>query len=350
MSVSNGRIIAPVSINDVKSVLGYSSNDLGTLIKNANINVWAKYKPTVYPSPFPDDWYRGGDGNYGLNITVDNKVSTVANLVAQYSKTNNGYGTLYKRPTGGSSAPYRLGDFRGYNHNANPELRDYLSVTQLTRESAHELAVAYNPITTDGDQISYTQVSAYNGFRFGFIIMNGSNLATILTASTTINNGNYKVTLPANRLQLGTYQVYPMFCSADYSSSDTLKQMNLYAIPNLTGGKTLQIISQSNVIMNHFESINAKQVGSRISVMLKTKSNAPALTATVYCVYSTTDPSKGQSLSSGESYENLSLAAGGATASTFFSINTSKSYRIYVLCQQQWIVKSLIPLVYMIDM
>ena len=143
MSVSNGKITAPVSIDDIKSCFGLGSNDLGTLIKTANINIWAKYKPTVYPSPFPDDWYRGGDGNYGLNITVDNKVSTVSNLVAQYSKTNNGYGNLYKRPTGGSSAPYRLGDFRGYNHNANPELSDYLPVTQLTRESAHELAVTY---------------------------------------------------------------------------------------------------------------------------------------------------------------------------------------------------------------
>lgn len=349
MSLSNGKITAPVSIDDVKNCFGLNSNDLGTLIKTANINVWAKYKPTVYPSPFPDDWYKAKDGNYGLNITVDNKVSTVSNLVAQYSKTNNGYSNLYKRPTGDSSAPYRMGDFRGYNHVANPELRDYLPVTQLTRESAHELSVEYNAITTDGDQISYTQVSAYSGFRFGFIIMNGSNLATILTASTTINNGNYRVTLPANRLQLGTYQVYPMFCSADYSSSDTLKQMYLYAIPNLTGGKTLQIISQSNAIMNYFESINAKQVGSRISVILKTKSNAPALTATVYCVYSTTDPSKGQSLSSGESYRNLSLAAGGATASAFFSINTSKSYHIYALCQQQWIIKDLIPLQDIID-
>lgn len=349
MSVSNGKITAPVSIDDIKSCFGLGSNDLGTLIKTANINIWAKYKPTVYPSPFPDDWYRGGDGNYGLNITVYNKVSTVSNLVAQYSKTNNGYGNLYKRPTGGSSAPYRLGDFRGYNHNANPELSDYLPVTQLIRESAHELAVAYNPITTDGDQISYAQISAYSGFRFGFIIMNGSNLATILTASTTINNGNYKVTLPANRLQLGTYKVYPMFCSADYSSSDVLQQMNLYAIPNLTGGKTLQIISQSNVIANYFESINSKLVGGRISVMLKTKSNAPSLTATVYCVYTTTDPSKGQSLSSEEGYKNLTLAAGGATVSTFFSINASKSYHIYVLCQQQWIVKGLIPLQDTID-
>ena len=71
MSVSNGKIVAPVSIADVKSVLGESSNDLATLCKSSKINVWAKYKPTVYPSPFPDDWYKAKDGNYGINITVE---------------------------------------------------------------------------------------------------------------------------------------------------------------------------------------------------------------------------------------------------------------------------------------
>ena len=45
MSVSNGKIIAPVSIEDVKTVLGESSNDLATLCKSENINIWSKYKP-----------------------------------------------------------------------------------------------------------------------------------------------------------------------------------------------------------------------------------------------------------------------------------------------------------------
>ena len=105
----------------------------------------------------------------------------------------------------------------------------------------------------------------------------------------------------------------------------------------------------SELLTYYFESINSKRVGGRISVILKTKSNAPNLTATVYCVYTTTDPSKGQGLSSEESYKNLTLAAGGATASTFFSINASKPYHIYVLCQQQWIIKGLIPLQHIID-
>lgn len=349
MSLNGGKITAPISIDDIKNCFGLSTNDLGTLITKANINVWAKYKPTVYPSPFPDDWYKAKDRNYGINITVNNRVSSWNALVAEYSKANNGYTNIYNRPTGGADAPYRLGDFRGYNHNAKPEIGDYLAATNYQEDSPISLSVAYNAVTVDGDQVSYKDVEVYKGLYFGYVITDtsGKTLKLIVTSSTT---SSYEVRIAARTLLAGTYRLYPMFCNVDYSTNHTLKQMNLYAIPNLTGGKTLQIISQSNVIMNHFESINAKQVGSRISVMLKTKSNAPALTATVYCVYSTTDPSKGQSLSSGESYKNLSLAAGGATASTFFSINTSKSYRIYVLCQQQWIIKGLIPLVDMIDM
>ena len=72
MALSNNKITAPVSVDDVKSVLGESSNDLAALCKSSKINVWAKYKPTVYPSPFPDDWYKAKDGNYGINITVEN--------------------------------------------------------------------------------------------------------------------------------------------------------------------------------------------------------------------------------------------------------------------------------------
>ena len=45
MSVSNGKIIAPDRIEDVKTILGETSNDLATLCKSENINIWSKYKP-----------------------------------------------------------------------------------------------------------------------------------------------------------------------------------------------------------------------------------------------------------------------------------------------------------------
>ena len=72
MALANGKITAPVSIDDLKNLFGEGSGDLATLCTSPKINVWAKYKPTVYPSPFPDDWHKAKDGNYGINITVEN--------------------------------------------------------------------------------------------------------------------------------------------------------------------------------------------------------------------------------------------------------------------------------------
>ena len=45
MSVDRGYILAPVSISDIKTILGISSNDLATICKSSRINKWAVFKP-----------------------------------------------------------------------------------------------------------------------------------------------------------------------------------------------------------------------------------------------------------------------------------------------------------------
>ena len=70
MSNSGGKITAPVSIEDVRTVLGVSSYDLGTLCKNSNgkINKWSKYKPVRQPFVVApnSNWYKANDGFCGL--------------------------------------------------------------------------------------------------------------------------------------------------------------------------------------------------------------------------------------------------------------------------------------------
>lgn len=170
MSISNGKIIAPVSIEDVKTVLGETSNDLATLCKSENINIWSKYKPISCKGefkeyPIVEDSYETVKSSYdkyncdircGMNIPID----TYRNLYNNYGgegfiikacdnfHKNNvyGYNGVDKDastdshivnasgkhfPKGGTNSPYRLGDFRNYNNNAKinmfltsiPELR-----------------------------------------------------------------------------------------------------------------------------------------------------------------------------------------------------------------------------------
>lgn len=348
MALSNNKITAPVSVDDVADCLGMTrSSTLADLCTSSKINVWAKYKPTDYNAAFPDNWSKGKDGNYGLNITVDNRVSSWNALVAEYSKANNGYSNIYKRPSGGATSPYRLGDFRGYNHKAKPEISDYLAATNYIEDSPISLSVAYNAITVDGDQVSYKDVEVYKGLYFGYVItdISGKTLKLIATAATT---SSYEVRLAARTLLAGTYKAYPMFCNVDYSTNHTLQRMYCYAIPNLAGGKTFSVITSSQSVMANFKSINAKYTLSttRIAVTLVMNDNATddVTNIGIYCCYQT-DPTKGQAMVSGEYYRTISRMTRGETQIVNFNnLLSNKSYQIYVIASGTWIVKGLAPL------
>lgn len=153
----NGIISAPVSIDDVKQALGESSNDLATLCKSENINIWSKYKPISCKGDFKEYPIREDSEEIvtssfskytcvvrcGMNIPMD----TYKNLRNNYGgegfaikacgelHKDNVYGvrgidkdastnshTVYASgkhfPKGGTNSPYRLGDFRNYDAKA----------------------------------------------------------------------------------------------------------------------------------------------------------------------------------------------------------------------------------------
>lgn len=148
-----GIISAPVSIDDVKQALGESSNDLATLCKSENINIWSKYKPISCKGEFKEYPIREDSeeivtssySNYscvvrcGMNIPMD----TYKNLRNNYGGEGfaiNGCYNLYANniygrvggihgdtttsvsgkhfPKGGANSPYRLSDFKNYNSKA----------------------------------------------------------------------------------------------------------------------------------------------------------------------------------------------------------------------------------------
>lgn len=138
----NGRIIAPVSIDDVKQALGESSNDLAALCKSDGILPWSKYKPIAYLQPFTDippvredrtievTSYNGAPcivrcGMLVPEIKYDvNNFSTIFDI-AERLETDNTWGNILSSTYncyplhGGTSEPYRLGDFRNYSTNAS---------------------------------------------------------------------------------------------------------------------------------------------------------------------------------------------------------------------------------------
>lgn len=149
----NGIISAPVSIDDVKRALGESSNDLATLCKSENINIWSKYKPISCKGEFkeypiredseeivtssynkytcvvrcgmniPMDTYKNLRNNYGgegfaingcSNLHIDNVYGVTGGIHDNTSTSVSGK----HFPKGGANSPYRLSDFRNYNSKA----------------------------------------------------------------------------------------------------------------------------------------------------------------------------------------------------------------------------------------
>lgn len=149
-----GIISAPVSIDDVKRALGESSNDLATLCKSENINIWSKYKPISCKGDFkeypiredsdekatssyskytcvvrcgmniPMDTYKNLRNNYGgegfaingcYNLYVDNIYGKNGGISADTTTMVSGK----HFPKGGANSPYRLSDFRNYNSKAS---------------------------------------------------------------------------------------------------------------------------------------------------------------------------------------------------------------------------------------
>ena len=149
----SGIISAPVSIDDVKQALGESSNDLATLCKSENINIWSKYKPISCKGEFkeypiredseeivtssynkytcvvrcgmniPMDTYKNLRNNYGgegfaikgcYNFYMDNVYGVVGAIHDNTSTSVSGK----HFPKGGANSPYRLSDFRNYSSKA----------------------------------------------------------------------------------------------------------------------------------------------------------------------------------------------------------------------------------------
>lgn len=140
----NGKITAPVSIDDVKRALGESSDDLATLCNNGGIVPWSRCKPIAYSQPFTDippvredrtinvTSYYGAPCIVRCGILVPEIKYDVNNFnaifdIAERLDSDNTWGNRFAPSAtyngyhlhGGTSEPYRLGDFRNYCNNAS---------------------------------------------------------------------------------------------------------------------------------------------------------------------------------------------------------------------------------------
>ena len=138
-------ITAPITIEKVKTALGETSNDLGTLCKNANLNVWSRFKPINHSGKTLDASPIQENGSYkakqlapfiklgcGMTVPIGDEQSlieasgasshTMFEALTKISQNINEFFVIppYESyvPQGGTEGPYRLSDFKNYNEDA----------------------------------------------------------------------------------------------------------------------------------------------------------------------------------------------------------------------------------------
>ena len=186
MSVSNGKITAPVSIDDVKSVLGESSNDLATLCKSANINKWSKNKPIKHNCLFKPTEAQKKEANYGIsNIPYYRLLGKMTQDVINGSMENaTNISTLdtriepwhYQQPIGGYASPYRLGDFDGYFANASAPI-GAITETEIESSLSGKVSVVFNKNTDTVSSLTFNDLASEKDFSnqyLGLCLSNGN--------------------------------------------------------------------------------------------------------------------------------------------------------------------------------
>lgn len=207
MANSNNIISGSVrQIADVKTVLGESVNTLSGLCKSTKINWWSKKKPVQFTGTRSSTWWKSRTQDCGINPY---QLSSVADVINHCDGTENGW--TYERPNG-STYPYRLLDFQGYNHNARAVISNIrVSPTTVVRTSAGKLSVISTmPISSDS-QLTLADMGSMADCYLGLYAKMTTG-STARCGANTIKlsaNGGDAFELSTNGWTAGSWRVYP---------------------------------------------------------------------------------------------------------------------------------------------
>ena len=209
------NVTATTVKNTLSNAGGSVDNNLTSFFsKNAKINMWAKYKPVVSPDLFHTKaiWqstgYKGG-GTCGLTIPTKSTIATFHTAI-----TNDQMNWTYTVPSGTSTAPMRLGDFRGYDPDAiNPigtvDTNGIADANGYVTFNMESIAVNSSTNLTFGDiTISTKTLDQYYP---GIYAKNGSTYRYITSTKKISDNTAHSVKL---QLTSGTWYYTPFLCSA----------------------------------------------------------------------------------------------------------------------------------------
>lgn len=217
---SDVSINLATQIRDVLNAAGGSvSNDVTSFFKPAaKLNMWSKYKPVVSTTLFHtfSNWktqgYRGDSGTCGLTIPyyTDTSMSSFRTYLENGTALWN-----YTPPSGGTGAPMRVGDFRGYNTEAYNPVGDFF--TNGIMDSDGYITVSMDATVTDPTyNLTYSDIYIdsvpLTDYYLGVYAFNDSGTWKYATNTSPIGD-SYDFTVSLQLVSKGKWNIVPFLCS-----------------------------------------------------------------------------------------------------------------------------------------
>lgn len=253
MGHSNTTLYAPIDVvGDLAYILGSSSSDIGTLIKQeGTINPWAKYKPfrssaegLVARDTFASFGFGYSDSDLDNPPQIKTGTGSSLNAFVRLAEgTDNGW--VYKRPRATSTEKARLLDF------AKVEKENGVAVLKTGSSNIGYNSAAPNPFGTfsmgatsysigdslTGGQTLNTQIGdsgiaikdMADTYTYGSLIMQYYGIALINQGS----GASYRY-FNSNRIQDGTRLAEPMTVPAITLTNDNIEAGTYKAYPFMT--------------------------------------------------------------------------------------------------------------------
>ena len=285
----------------VANALGSASRNIGALCTHQNVNKWSKHKPVIQARDSNDGfptWWKASDGKCGLDIP---EFTSITSLINYYNTTPELW--TYKKPTGSESSPFRLGDFRGYEHSAQPPLLAN-QMADTYNKSIVNLPTSLNIRATSTTELSVNDIGTSfnlgNGY-FGVALANrGTTTQRSLTDSSIIGTGEAGgVQIPLTSVDVGLYTVFMFISSVMKTTFNGTDPIGGKFVPIPNGVFNIQIKAGGLTVILTGSKL-AKRVDWSLNIVNSDNVTKSLQNVRVMCRYG--DKSESDSFESGEDF------------------------------------------------
>lgn len=276
------------NVRDVLNAAGGSvgNNVISFFKPEAKINKWARNKPEDFESDIALSDHERSTNNYSFDVQ-----SITGAITTLFSNAESSW--AYRMPKGGKESPYRVGDFRGYNTDAQPPF-DYHYIMKTGETISGTSDEVWRVVTNAGAEIKMSDLTLFedvNATHYLFVArkQNGSNYEYIKSSAVRMDGDPSTIDCSISFPSEGTWEC--LFCAGQNITTPIASRTDLvimpeghftYTLVKKTAFVKITYVSPSLSDVYYNETDYSLHIGSPINLTLKAFDSSVSVPATEF--------------------------------------------------------------------